>query len=91
MQKDPEFLRLPFKEWAKLGARSTDPQALIALIDGAPIRLSGRCQDCGTKVSDQWCTADSTGADLHELDHLIEEGIGILRPSELAIIRKSLP
>ena len=90
MQKDPDFLARPFQEWSKLEPRSHDPEVLCEMIDGAPKLLSGWCQGCDTQVTNQWCTAGSSTKSLYELRHLAEDGIGILRPSELAIIEARL-
>ena len=90
MKKDPEFLKLPPHEWAKLEPRATDHRALMALIDGTPKKLSGTCCMCESAIREEWCTATSTASNATELRHLAETDIGILRPSELALIKQWL-
>lgn len=90
MKKDPELLRLPPKDWAKLDPCATSHQDLMALIDGMPKKLSGTCCMCESTIREEWCTATSNTSNATELRHLAETDIGILRPSELALIKQWL-
>ena len=90
MKKDPEFLRIPPKDWARLEPRATSHQDLLVLIDGMPKKISGACCMCDSTIREEWCTAASTTSNATELRHLAETDIGILRPSELALIQQWL-
>lgn len=91
MQKDPAHATHSPDQWAALPPRDTNPQDLFDLIDGQPKRIDGKCICCDSNVSGEWCTASSTKSQATEIRHLAEPDMGILRPSELALILQNLP
>lgn len=91
MQKDPQSLKVTDKQWTGLAPRSTDPQVLYALINGKPVQVvGGFCELCDSNIGKEWCIAGTKGRHSQEIRHLADRDIGILRPSELAIIMTSL-
>lgn len=87
MQKDPEFLKNKLT-WTTLAPRSTDAIDLFQFIGGKPKRISGFCSICDSRISNDWFVAELKQS--CEIRHLAEKDIGILRPSELAIIQEWL-
>lgn len=88
MQKDPEYSNKQPKVWANLPPRFDTAEQLMSLIDGPPKKFSGFCHGCDSVTNEEWCTATSTTKDAFEIRHLADDDIGILRPSELALIQK---
>lgn len=91
MQKDPEFLKSDPRIWAALPPRFSSAQELFELIDGKPVKVDGFCICCDSNVVQEWCTAKSAGSrSVEEIRHLSELDVGVLRPSELALIKACL-
>ena len=86
MEKDPALRTMSPSNWAKLPPRTTVIEELLALAGGMPKKLSGMCNSCDTRISDQWCTASSNPGSVTELAHLAQHEEGRLRPAELTVV-----
>ena len=90
MQKDPIRSQMSASDWGRLAPRSSIPAELWNILDGKPIRVSGRCGHCDSSISEEWCTATSPKNCATEIRHLADPDIAILRRSELALIEAIL-
>ena len=91
MQKDPMHAVSTQAEWNALPPRHSGLVDLFNLIDGKPKTLHAFCLMCDSNTGGNWCTADSTNEQAIEIRHLSDKDVGILRPSELALIMQGLP